>query len=218
MEPKLIGVTARILTENNVRKQFVNERYLVAMHKQGFNTIMLTMDNPNIDAILDMCDGFLVTGGSDVNPQFFGEENTGESKNIDASMDNLDRAVVLYAAKHKKPILGICRGHQTINVFLGGSLFQDIGKAHESTKHQVTSTTNRILPFPKNFETNSYHHQAINQLAPDFEIIALAEDGTIEAIIHQTLPIVGIQWHPEMIQEDINSQLIFTKFKELVTN
>lgn len=218
MKQKLIGFTARVLYEGSVRKQFVNERYLVAMQKHGFNTIMLTLDNPHIDSILDLCDAFVVTGGSDIDPAFFDEENTGESKNCDMHLDQLDKDVVEYAAKHQKPLLGICRGHQAINVFLGGSLVQDIGNHHQNTRHKVQSFQNRYFQFPETFETNSYHHQSIKKTANDLEIIAVSSDQVIEAVIHKTLPILGFQWHPEMIQDEAISQEIFSVFANLINH
>lgn len=217
MKTKIIGVTARILYENDVRKQFVNERYLTALINRGFNTLMLTLDNPNIDEILELCDGFLITGGSDIDPQYFNEENLGESKNCDIHLDELDKAVVLYATDHKLPLIGICRGHQAINVFLGGSLYQDIGNSHSSTKHQVKAIKNDLIAFPKEFKTNSYHHQSLKQVANGLEVVALSnEDEVIEAIIHKKLPIMATQWHPEMMQDDAISILFFDTFRDLV--
>ena len=219
MKTKLIGVTARVLYEDNVRKQFVNERYLTTLINRGFNTIMLTLDNPNIEAVLSLCDGFLITGGSDIDPKYFNEENLGESKNCDIHLDELDKAVILYAAKHKKPLIGICRGHQAINVFLGGSLYQDIGNNHTSTKHQVTATKNHLLALPEEFTTNSYHHQALKQVAEGLEVIALSKDDkVIEAIVHKELPIIATQWHPEMMPDDPISVLFFDTFRDLVNN
>lgn len=213
MKTKIIGVTARVLYEDNVRKQFVNERYLKALIERGFNTLMLTLDNPHIEEILSLCDGFLITGGYDIDPVFFNEENKGESKNCDPHLDALDREVISYAKEHKLPLLGICRGHQAINVFLGGSLFQDIGNSHSGVTHLVSSYPNDVLPFSNEFETNSYHHQAIKDLASDLKVIAKAKnDGVIEAVIHEELPIIGIQWHPEMCQDKESSKLIFDTF------
>lgn len=219
MNNKIIGVTPRIVySESKVRREFLNERYLWPLQKLGFNTIMLTLDNPNNEEVLKLCDAFLITGGTDIHPRHFNEENNGESKGIDEAMDKLDQEVVLYAKAHQLPLLGICRGHQAINVFLGGSLYQDIGKAHEDTKHLVTTTPNRYFDFPKEMEVNSYHHQAIKNLAPGFDVIAVAQDDTIEAIIHKELPIIGFQWHPEVTQSEEISGYIFNKFGEIVNN
>lgn len=216
MKKKLIGVTPRILYEKEVRKQFVNERYLKALIQRGFNTIMLTLDNPNVEEILDLCDGFLITGGTDIEPKFFNEENTGESKNCDIHLDVLDQQVVLHAKKHQKPLLGICRGHQAINVFFGGSLHQDIGTSHENCTHQAVSVKNRFIDWPYEFEINSYHHQVTKVVPEEFEVVARSkEDNYVEAIIHKELPIIGIQWHPEMRQENEISIKIFDSFTKL---
>lgn len=217
MKTKLIGVTARVLYEDNVRKQFVNERYLRRLIERGFNTIMLTLDNPQLEEVLDLCDGFLITGGSDIDPHYFGEENNGESKSVDIHLDELDRQVVEYAVKKHKPLIGVCRGHQAINVFLGGSLYQDIGKSHENTTHQVKATKNRLINFPEEFTANSYHHQALKKIADGLEVIALSvSDEIVEAVVHKELPIMSTQWHPEMLPDDPNSILFFDTFRDLV--
>src|SRR5690554_4767080 len=120
---KLICITPRLLTENNVEKQFINTRYLKQLTDAGYNTIQINLDNPNPEHIFDMCDAFLITGGTDVDPVHFGETNEGLSKGIDERLDRLDEQTTKYAVKSKKPLLGICRGLQTINVFL------EIGRA-----------------------------------------------------------------------------------------
>lgn len=216
MKKKLIGVTSRIIYENGVRKQFVNERYLKPLHDRGFNTIMLTLDNPNIEEVMDLCDGFLITGGSDIEPHHFNEENHGESKNCDSHLDQLDKDVTLYAVRTKKPLLGICRGHQAINVFMGGSLYQDIGNSHEEVNHQVVTIKNRLLDWPYEITTNSYHHQALKAIAPGFIVIARSkEDDVVEAMIHEELPIMSFQWHPEITPDNEISVLIFDTFKKM---
>ncbi|HQC74969.1 MAG TPA: gamma-glutamyl-gamma-aminobutyrate hydrolase family protein, partial [Bacilli bacterium] len=133
-------------------------------------------------------------------------------------LDEVDRLVVEYAKKHQLPVLGICRGHQAINVFLGGSLHQDVGNNHRNIKdnHKVTTQKNQLLPFEDEILVNSYHHQTVKTLAPKLKAIAYHLDGTIEAFIHEELPIIGIQWHPEIIIDEKESQIIFDKFAELV--
>lgn len=216
---KLIGVTPRTLTEDGVLKQFVNQTYVDALIGCGFNVIMLTLDNPNPEDIFELCDGFLVTGGSDLDPACFGETNDeGLSKGINPSLDILDKMVVEYAAKTKKPMLGICRGHQSINAFLGGTLHQHIGDDHKGIAydHKAKTIKNRLLDFDEEIIINSYHHQAVKDVAPNMTAIAWHPDGTNEAIIHNELPIIGVQWHPEKLPGDPVSNIIFNKFKELV--
>lgn len=214
---KLIGVTPRLLVEDGVQKQFVNNTYVSALLNYDVNVIMLTLDNPCVEDILSLCDGFVITGGSDLDPKYYGETNEGLSKGVDERLDILDKKVVEYAKEHKVPMLGICRGHQSINTFLGGSLFQHIDN-HTSIKanHEVQTLPNRLLAFDKDILTNSYHHQAVKKLAPGLVEVAKHGDGTNEAFIHEELPVIGIQWHPEKDPEWKESKLIFDKFIELV--
>lgn len=216
---KIIGVTPRILTEDNVLKQFVNSSYIESLLKYDCNVIMLTTNNPALNEVLNLCDGFLITGGGDMCPKYYGEENKGLSNEVCEEIDIIDKQVIEYAYKHKTPMLGICRGHQSINVILGGSLIQHIDN-HTSIKdnHTVRTIKNKYLDFDEEILTNSYHHQAINKIAPDMTAIAYHHDGTIEAIIHDNLPIICLQWHPEKSPEKKESKIIFDKFFEFVND
>lgn len=221
--PKLIGVSSRLLTENNVEKQFVNTRYLEPLIKRGLNTVMLTVCNADLEKVLMLCDGFLITGGTDIDPKFYNEKNEGLSKNVDSRIDELDRQIVLHAEKYKKPLLGICRGHQSINVFLGGSLYQDLGKLNDTHKsignnHYIKVKENSFLDLMGMININSYHHQAIKDLALDLDVLGVHNDSTIEMIVHKTLPIFAVQWHPEINSESTVSKIIFDKFAALINN
>lgn len=218
MKKKIIGLTPRIIKEGNVSKQFVNDTYFNAVTSMGFIPVMLPMDNEDITTMLDLCDGFLVTGGSDITPKYFNQEDQG-SEDCDERLDLIDKMVVEYAYNTKKPMLGICRGHQAINVFLGGDLIQDIGKGHSSVRHEVLTTKCKYFDFPSEMNVNSYHHQVVNKLAPGLiEIAKSKEEGYNEAFIHESLPIISFQWHPEKVPTEDSSKLIFKVFKELVEN
>ncbi len=213
MQKKIIGCTPRIIVEDGVSKQFINDTYVTMINNMGYIPVQLPLDNEDIETILDMCDGFLVTGGSDITPHYFGQENTG-SHGCDERLDKIDKMVVEYAAKHKKPMLGICRGHQAINVFLGGTLIQDIGRSHQSVHHQTITFNNRLIDLPSEIETNSYHHQVVDKLAPGLIEIAKSKyEGYNEAFIHESLPILSFQWHPE---KEPNLELSKTIFKAFV--
>jgi putative glutamine amidotransferase len=217
---KLIGLTSRVLVENHVEKQFVNTRYLTPLHERGFNTVMLTLSSPHPERIFELCDGFLVTGGVDLNPETYGESNQGLSKDTDDRLDLLDQQVICYAKSHGKPLLGICRGHQSLNVFMGGSLFQDLNgldKQHEhiAKDHLIHTSKNRLLSLEEKACVNSYHHQAIQKIAPDLDIIAWHEDDTIEAVVHRQLPMIGVQWHPEVHPESDVSRMVFDAFQSM---
>ena len=215
---KLIGVTPRLLTEDGVEKEFVNRNYVDNLLNYSCNVIMLTLNNPALEEVLELCDGFLVTGGSDMDPKFYGEDNLGLSKNVKPDLDEVDKKVIEYAAKTKKPLLGICRGHQSINVFLGGSLFQDIGNDHKgiANNHKAKAIKNDVLAFDEDITINSYHHQAVRDVAPNMKAVAFHTDGTIEAIVHDYLPIIGVQWHPEKLTGTPETKIIFDKFFEFL--
>ena len=211
----IIGVTPRIIVEDGVEKYFVNKSYIEALNSIGFTAMMLVCGTPNMENALELCDGFLVTGGIDVDPKWFNEEMNGTGE-TNAELDEIDKQVVDYAVKNKKPMLGICRGHQTINVFMGGTLIQDIGKHHRNTRHQVFTTKNELIDFDEIIETNSYHHQVCKELAPGLVEIGKSYDGFNEAYISYEYPIIGVQWHPEKTMDETPSIKIFNYFKEMV--
>ena len=219
----LIGITPRILIEDGIEKQFVNTRYVDRLTPRKLNTMMLTLGNEEQEHIFDLCDGFLITGGTDVDPKFYGEENFGLSKDVIIRLDELDQKVIGYAIKNHKPLLGICRGFQSLNIFLGGSLHQDLGdknSAHNCipSGHQIHTITHPLFPFERQIQVNSYHHQAIKKLAPGLKVLATHEDGTIEMVIHESLPIFAVQWHPEITPDSFISKIIFDRFAEMIYN
>ncbi len=213
----IIGITPRTLIEGTTKKQFVNDSYVNALNSLGFTSIVLTLENQDYETILNLCDGFLITGGVDVDPKWFNEENNGTGE-INPRLDIIDKVVIDYAVKTKKPMLGICRGHQVINVFMGGSLIQDIGSSHNKVRHFVKTFSNRLINFPKEMEINSYHHQVVNKLAKGLIPVATSYDDYNEAFIHEDLPIISCQWHPELIFQESPSQLVFNCFKQLVND
>lgn len=211
----IIGVTPRILVEDGVTKYFVNDTYISAMKSINFNTLMITGENPDFEAVLDLCDGFLVTGGIDVHPKWFNEEMNGTGE-VNEKIDEIDKIVIDYALKTNKPMLGICRGHQVINVFMGGSLIQDIGQSHRNTRHLVKTFKNDVINFDDEIEINSYHHQVCKNLAPGLIEVAKSPEGYNEAYVSTKYPIISVQWHPEKIPNEPVSKSIFDCFKKMV--
>lgn len=180
------------------------ENYQDALRELGANFVCsLTLDE------IDTFDGLLLPGGADVDPSFFGAENEG-SEGIDMALDMAQFAILSEFVNMGKPVLGICRGHQLINIYFGGSLIQDLGEAgntiHRWTEetgdkvHQTTATPGSFIAQlygEAPFATNSAHHQAINALGRDLIAVQSSADGVNEAIVHASLPIYGVQWHPE---------------------
>ena len=160
----------------------------------------------------------LLPGGGDITPAFFGQHNHG-SRNIDTELDILQIKALTLFLEQKKPVLGICKGLQLINIHLGGTINQDIDTAdiHKWTgqdqKHHVYhSGLDRSDFFYQLYGTsalvNSAHHQAIDKLGSGLAVVCRAGDNVIEGIMHTTLPVIAVQWHPERIMDTGGSQLI----------
>ncbi|MBE6730979.1 MAG: gamma-glutamyl-gamma-aminobutyrate hydrolase family protein [Ruminococcaceae bacterium] len=144
------------------------------------------------------CDAILFTGGSDLNPKLYGEEIT-LSEGID-DMRDADEYLYLDAfTKADKPIFGICRGIQLINVYFGGSLYQHIGDNHKDGAHNINIIKNSFIDkaYPEGMRSNSSHHQAVKKLAEGFKISAISDEGIIEAIENPDRNIYATQFHPE---------------------
>lgn len=200
---KIIGITPRLIYEDQIEKQFVNTRYLDFLKLFDLNFLMINLDNPNLYDILSLCDGFLITGGDDINPSLYNQHNT-NSLGISDRMDETDLKVIKYAVDNSKPLMGICRGLQVINVFFGGSLHQDI-PGHKNTTHEIQVSK---TAYCKDTITtvNSYHHQIIDSLGKNLSVFAKHND-IIEGIYHKELPILAVQWHPEINKNNFETNL-----------
>lgn len=171
----------------------------------------------NIDALintLEHLDGILLTGGADINPLFLGEDPIKELHGINPRRDRQELLLTRLAANRQIPILGICRGIQTMNAAFGGSLYQDIHVQMEGTRikhdqeldrsyasHTIIIETDSLLYKLFNTDSiavNSFHHQAVKEAAPGFRVCARSTDGVIEAIEStEYKSMLGVQWHPE---------------------
>ena len=150
-------------------------------------------------------DALILCGGNDISPSYYNEEMCG-SREIDNMRDTAEFELADKFIKAGKPVMGICRGHQLLNVYFGGSLYQDIEnvRTHRSGTetvacHIISAVDNSILHslYGKEFMVNSIHHQAVKKLGDGLVVTAVAEDGTVEAFEHTKLPVLGVQWHPE---------------------
>ena len=160
----------------------------------------------------------LLPGGGDITPVFFGQRNLG-SRNIDTELDILQIHALSMFMAQKKPILGICKGLQIINVHLGGTINQHINtadahewKGQDQTHHVYHAGVNQGDFFYQLYGTgtqvNSAHHQAVDKLGRDLVPVCRAADSVIEGIMHTTLPVIAVQWHPERIMDEGGAQLI----------
>jgi len=159
------------------------------------------------------CDGLILPGGGDITPAFFGERNMG-SRNIDTELDILQFQALDFCVRRCIPVLGICKGMQVINVAFGGTITQDLPTAcrhryiEADQYHQTIIAKGSCLYtlYGQEMWVNSAHHQGVKRLGAELQAIQWCpEDGCIEAIVHNQLPILGVQWHPERLQPQISS-------------
>lgn len=152
-------------------------------------------------------DGLLLTGGVDVHPSLYGQEVNG-ALSMDLRRDAAEMALIRAFLDAGKPIFGVCRGHQLLNVYLGGTLYQHISSAqiHSPSQegvylaHEAQAVPGSICHrlYGSHFPINSHHHQAVDRLAPGLHATMFAAgESVIEAYEHETLPVFAVQWHPE---------------------
>ena len=194
--------------------------YMRVIEKCGGLPIMLplTTDQEELEQASNLCDGILFTGGHDVSPVVYGEEKR-STCGISCDMrDAMEGYILKECLADNKPFLGICRGIQFVNAYLGGTLYQDIPTEYEcKVEHHMEPPYDRavhkveILPYTKlaeilgagMHEVNSYHHQAIKELSHEVKKMAVSEDGLIEAIeVRNQKFAVAVQWHPEFSYEN----------------
>ena len=205
--------------------------YMQGLEEAGAAPIILplTVSKETLKTTADLCDGFLFTGGHDVNPELYGQKKREYCEEICGVRDNMEtyifREVVL---NQKKPALGICRGIQIFNVLLGGSLYQDIPAEFskeithaQKPPYDVFAHCVKLIPESplskliekERIEVNSSHHQGINEVAKELEVMAFADDGLVEAVYMPFHPYVwAVQWHPELLLKDEISKKLFASF------
>lgn len=208
MKPKILLTAGYEISSNGQNRRYLYQNYADAITAAGA-VPLLPLDNGELaDELFDLCDGILMTGGPDINPSLYGQEMQPECGKIDAQRDDMEMRMLKRFAGGEKPIFGICRGLQMLNVYFGGTLWQDIpsrfGVVHGGgdDPHSCTHTTSLLKGsrlnelYGDSITTNSYHHQSIDRVAEGFAVTAMCGD-IVEGIAHKTLPIWAVQWHPE---------------------
>jgi putative glutamine amidotransferase len=246
-----IGVTANI-DGNKIETQTIYTSYVDAVYHASAIPIILPIPDITLkdsygkiaELMISGVSGLFLTGGDDVSGMLYGEENFAFNGSFTEERDLFEISLCRAAAKQKKPILGVCRGIQLLNVAMGGTLFQDITKQNPkktlllhaqqapsySGAHDVLlapgSQAARLLvpdePGAPRITVNSFHHQAVKGTAPGFMASAEASDGIIEAI-EPVNPqngdmhpfTIGVQWHPErMWKLHAHARRLFSAFAE----
>ena len=201
----------------------MNQRYYHAITSVGAVPWMVPLlhdDLATLREIYDRLDGVLLAGGVDMDPATYGEERTELCGSIDPARDAVELQLARWANADRKPLFGICRGLQVINVALGGSLYQDVtaqhtgaikhdyfptaGFAREHLAHPVAlaegSRLRRVFERDR-IQVNSMPHQGIRRLGTGLQVTATADDGLIEAVeMTDGHYLVAVQWHPEVFE------------------
>lgn len=238
----IIGVTPTLLIADEEHfhgqeRSCLTQEYINAVYSGGGVPMVfgVVQDESAIRAQIELVDGIILSGGWDVNPLLYDEEPSSLLQFIYPERDSFELKVIKIAYELNKPILGICRGMQILNVAFGGSLYQDLSHYSASSLQHVQKARRyepshtveivRSTLLHKIFGAdvimaNSFHHQAIKSIAPGFQVSAKAKDGVIEAFEKPGKQfIVGVQWHPEMMFRFHPDMLkIFTSFIQAAQN
>ena len=229
MKQPLIGIVP--LVDAARESYWMLPGYMRGVEQAGGVPVMLplTDDAAVLQKLADSCDGLLLTGGQDVSPALYGAEPTPQCGKTCPERDRMEAPLLDRMLAQDKPVLGICRGIQFLNVHLGGTLYQDLPTEHPSgvnhhqqhpydaPVHAVTLTPGSPLQQLLGQQTlavNSLHHQAIRALAPGLAAMAVSEDGLVEAACLPGKKFVwAVQWHPEFsFAVNENSRKIFRQF------
>jgi putative glutamine amidotransferase len=224
--PIILVTTGIVSQEGKTPLCQCGNTYLKALVDSGAYPVILPPipNNGTIKRLLDSVDGLLVTGGGDIDPVLYGESRHPKCGIPSSDRDETEISAVKIAIEMGIPVFGICRGHQVLNVALGGNLIQDIpSQVSNSITHSnvnerrpqhsveiVDSTMLRDIERDNSIMVNSIHHQAVKKLGDGLRVSAKSEDGVIEAIESTDgRPVLSVQWHPE---ENTNE---YPQFKKL---
>ena len=218
MEP-LVALTTWLDPQGGGHKKplvGVYANYLQILTRVGLTPVLISpAHSPDqVEALLEVCDGLVLSGGEDIDPARFGEHPVPELEAVSLPRDAMEWGALDLALDRDLPVLGICRGLQVLNVYFGGTLYQDLatqrgeqvahvqdapwGQHHHEVRCAPDSRLHEILGDCHPLQINSFHHQAVKDLAPPLLCTAQAEDGLIEAVEHRDHSwVVGVQWHPE---------------------
>ena len=202
----------------NAALQGLADNVLSSFESAGIDSELVNAASPeskNADVLLSSFDGLVILGGGDIDPEFYGEGcESSCTYGVNPVADQFEIGLVKAALQYKKPVMGICRGMQVINVALGGTLYEHIGddtihkikgSSTEMNQHEVFISEGSLLHNiynRTNMTIRSAHHQAVKELGKGLIISAKADDGIIEAIESHDGWCLGVQWHPEDASAD----------------
>lgn len=215
----LVAITTTAVAETGPYRRMqvaLYALYVEVLERHGMASVLLTPSHSasSIPALLDRCQGLVLSGGEDVDPSFYGEAPKPGLGVTNPARDEAELRVLGHALERELPILAICRGCQLANVHFGGSLYQDLtlqrpgaldhrqeepwGRRSHLVRIEPDSKLARITG-AEELLINSFHHQGVKRVGAGLRVVAEAEDGTVEAIEWPGSPawFLGLQWHPE---------------------
>lgn len=194
----------RQLSDFDIDMYFSN--YALAVMDAGGVPVQLSLDSDPAD-VIQYLDGVLFSGGADISPTRYGRRSETDFDPPEPERDAFEWGLLDEITRLQKPALGICRGMQLFNVHAGGTLNQHVPEhlgyfqATTTGHHEIFFEKNTIISglYGQSRNVNSLHHQSVDDLAKGFMISGTTKEGSVEAIEHKTLPMLGVQWHPEML-------------------
>lgn len=206
MQKSKIGISLRIVKAPNYNenRDSLSHDWILFFEKLNFIPVFIPNKLVNVSEFLDEMnvDGLILSGG----------DNIGDFP----ERDSTEKAIIDYGIKKKLPLFGVCRGMQIINNYFSGTNTTTSDHKHVDTSHtvKIVNTDNHQILSSKLIEVNSFHNNLINSdvLGKDLEPFALATDNTVEGFFHKFLPIVGVMWHPERSQNEINKEILSKVF------
>lgn len=231
----LIGIPSYLDTSSPDKmpaRYAASKPFVLALLAVGASPVIipLGMTDAQLREIYERLDGVLLAGGHDLSPATYGQTLNPKTEGVDPARDECELTMARWSLRDRKPVFGICRGIQALNVAAGGTLIQDVNqtiphairhqyapeKPRDYVAHDIDTLNGTQLAkiLGQHARVNSFHHQAVEQVAPGFHISARAPDGVIEAIEHDAEPFaVGVQWHPEsLIETDPTMRALFETF------
>ena len=233
-KPKIALVAARFQSKTGSPTYQNRQVDIEAVLLAGGLPVLLPAAIPleEIPVLTAQFDGFYLTGGGDLDPLLYGENNHERVYGLNPERDAFELALIQEVVTQDKPLLAVCRGMQALNVACGGTLYVDIASQLPSAEkhdwwptyrrsklvHNVTvsraSYLARILGEVE-LRTNSLHHQSVNKVADELKKVAYALDGVVEAIEHLDKRfVIGVQWHPEWLQDQQPMRKLYKAFIE----